>query len=404
MAGTDDRHQQRAARAAEVIRLEARTIASLEARLDARFSRAIDMLLACEGLVVVTGVGKAGLVGQKISATLASTGTPSLYLHPTEALHGDLGRIRARDLLFAISNSGETAEVNIRAIVRRRLTLTGSTLRPRPAFYKGAIASELVQHVWPLIEQGRIVTRIHALLPWERVREAHELLDRNEQIGKVVLLVDAQRAQRVQMEVTLEGDKASGTLAFGGIGGRFYAFKNGKLSGNRVQFRTANPEPNPDTEWTIELVDENTVTISRAPLALVGTNILDLIAVLGGQGQLPPAPKVAAVGLPVATTAPAAQGNANAPVRGIVQDQSKALIPGVKITARNVDTGEESTAITDEAGRYAFPDVMPGEYTMTASLPGFQTRAVSNLSIGDTQLLQDFTLEVSMTRAYSHPR
>lgn len=217
------------------------------------------------------------------------------------------------------------------------------------------------------------------------------------------LITDAQRAQRVQMEVTLEGDKASGTLAFGGIGGRFYAFKNGKLSGNRVQFRTANPEPNPDTEWTIELVAENTVTISRAPLALVGTDILDLIAVLGGQGQLPPAPKVAAVGLPVATTAPAAQGNANAPVRGIVQDQSKALIPGVKITERNVDTGEESTAITDEAGRYAFPDVMPGEYTMTASLPGFQTRAVSNLSIGDTQLLQDFTLEVSMTRAYSHP-
>ena len=100
-------------------------------------------------------------------------------------------------LVFIASHLGETAEVNIRAIVRRRLTLTGSTLRPRPASYKGAIASELVQHVWPLIEKGRIVTRIHALFPWEQVREAHELLDRNEQIGKVVLLVDPQRAQSV---------------------------------------------------------------------------------------------------------------------------------------------------------------------------------------------------------------
>jgi NADPH2:quinone reductase len=100
-------------------------------------------------------------------------------------------------LVFIASHFGETAEVNIRAIVRRRLTLTGSTLRPRPPSYKGAIASDLVRHVWPLIEQGRIVTRIHAVFPWEQVRNAHDLLDRNEQIGKVVLLVDPQQAQSV---------------------------------------------------------------------------------------------------------------------------------------------------------------------------------------------------------------
>jgi NADPH2:quinone reductase len=100
-------------------------------------------------------------------------------------------------LVFIASHFGETAEVNIRAIVRRRLTLTGSTLRPRPASYKGKIASALVQHVWPLLEQGRIVTRIHASFPWEQVREAHALLDQNEQIGKVVLLVDLQRAQGI---------------------------------------------------------------------------------------------------------------------------------------------------------------------------------------------------------------
>ena len=68
--------------------------------------------------------------------------------------------------------------------------------------------------------------------------------------------------------------------------------------------------------------------------------ILDLIAVLGGQGQLPPAPQVAAVGLPVAPTVTVPQGGANAPISGIVQDRSKALIPGVKVTATNVDTGE----------------------------------------------------------------
>ena len=121
----------RLARAAEVIRLEARTISGLEARLGEGFLRAVDMVLACEGLVVVAGVGKAGLVGQKISATLASTGTPSLFLHPTEALHGDLGRIRGRDLLFLVSNSGESAETGALIAPARKLgaavlAMTGS--------------------------------------------------------------------------------------------------------------------------------------------------------------------------------------------------------------------------------------------------------------------------------------
>ena len=129
---TDPRATQRLSRAAEVIRLEARTISGLEARLGEGFLRAVDMILACEGLVVVAGVGKAGLVGQKISATLASTGTPSLFLHPTEALHGDLGRIRARDILFAISNSGESAETSAligptRKLGARILAMTGAS-------------------------------------------------------------------------------------------------------------------------------------------------------------------------------------------------------------------------------------------------------------------------------------
>lgn len=127
----ESRANLRLARAAEVIRLEARTISGLEARLGQGFLLAVDMVLACEGLVVVTGVGKAGLVGQKISATLASTGTPSLFLHPTEAMHGDLGRIRGRDLLFAISNSGESGETSAliapaRKLGAKVLAMTGS--------------------------------------------------------------------------------------------------------------------------------------------------------------------------------------------------------------------------------------------------------------------------------------
>jgi arabinose-5-phosphate isomerase len=101
----------RIAHAAEVLRAEAAAISGLEARLDTHFGAAVDAVLACTGSVVVTGMGKAGLVGAKISATLASTGTPSISLHPGEALHGDLGRVRANDLLLALSNSGETAEI-----------------------------------------------------------------------------------------------------------------------------------------------------------------------------------------------------------------------------------------------------------------------------------------------------
>lgn len=111
-------------RAAEVIRIEARTIEGLEDRIGPAFSEAVDFLLGCDGMVVVTGMGKAGLVGAKISATLASTGTPSLSLHPAEALHGDLGRVRRQDVLLALSNSGETDEVKALVPAVKRLGAT----------------------------------------------------------------------------------------------------------------------------------------------------------------------------------------------------------------------------------------------------------------------------------------
>src|SRR5258706_11337696 len=97
--------------AREVIRAEADAVAQLAARINGGFGRAVEMVLACPGRVVVTGMGKPGFIAQKISATFASTGTPSLYLHPAEALHGDLGRLVPGDMVLALSNSGETEEI-----------------------------------------------------------------------------------------------------------------------------------------------------------------------------------------------------------------------------------------------------------------------------------------------------
>ncbi len=101
--------QLREARA--IIKQEAETLLDLSQRLDTDFCRAVEAMLHVSGRVVVIGIGKAGLIGQKISATFASTGTRSQFLHPTEALHGDLGCLSADDLLLALSNSGETQEV-----------------------------------------------------------------------------------------------------------------------------------------------------------------------------------------------------------------------------------------------------------------------------------------------------
>lgn len=97
--------------AREIIRLEAQALEKIARRLDGRFCEAVAHLLACRGVVVVTGIGKAGLIGQKLSATLASTGTRSIFLHPAEAVHGDLGRVHRDDLVLVLSQSGETEEV-----------------------------------------------------------------------------------------------------------------------------------------------------------------------------------------------------------------------------------------------------------------------------------------------------
>ena len=97
--------------AREIIQIEAQALDKLSRRLDGSFCRAIEYLYGCRGTVIVTGMGKAGLIGQKVSATLASTGTRSIFLHPAEAVHGDLGRVRADDVVVVLSQSGETEEV-----------------------------------------------------------------------------------------------------------------------------------------------------------------------------------------------------------------------------------------------------------------------------------------------------
>ncbi|HEU4685216.1 MAG TPA: KpsF/GutQ family sugar-phosphate isomerase [Nitrospira sp.] len=94
-----------------VLAIEAKAVQALIERLDERFTEAVELLFGCGGKVVVSGMGKSGLVGQKIAATLASTGTPAFFLHPAEGIHGDLGMLGRRDVLIAISNSGETQEI-----------------------------------------------------------------------------------------------------------------------------------------------------------------------------------------------------------------------------------------------------------------------------------------------------
>jgi len=106
--------------ARRVLTIESEAVAALATRVDGSFERAVDLIHGCKGRVVVSGMGKSGIVCQKIAATLSSTGTPAYYLHPAEALHGDIGLVVAGDLVLVVSNSGETEElVRCLELVRR---------------------------------------------------------------------------------------------------------------------------------------------------------------------------------------------------------------------------------------------------------------------------------------------
>lgn len=128
--------------AKKVLRVEAEAVFALMERIDDSFVKAVDLIYSCKGKVVVTGVGKSGLIGQKISSTLASTGTPSFFMHPAEGVHGDLGMLSRGDLVIAISNSGESGEISqILPVVKRMgLPLIAMTGKPGSALAKAGDA------------------------------------------------------------------------------------------------------------------------------------------------------------------------------------------------------------------------------------------------------------------------
>jgi arabinose-5-phosphate isomerase len=139
----------------DVVQLEAEALSALARRLGAGFARACELILAARGRVIVTGMGKSGHIGSKIAATLASTGTPAFFVHPGEASHGDLGMITPEDVVLAISNSGETAEIlTILPIIKRMgvklLALTGglesSLARQADAVLDAGVEKEACPH------------------------------------------------------------------------------------------------------------------------------------------------------------------------------------------------------------------------------------------------------------------
>ena len=132
------------AQARETLTIEAQALQAMAQRLDERFVHAVQRLLECKGRVVVTGMGKSGHVGRKIAATLASTGTPSLFMHPAEASHGDLGMITTSDVVLAISNSGESEELTAILPLIKRMGVPLIAMTGRPSSSLGSHADMLL--------------------------------------------------------------------------------------------------------------------------------------------------------------------------------------------------------------------------------------------------------------------
>jgi arabinose-5-phosphate isomerase len=123
-----------------VLKAEAEAVAALVDRLDSGFEQACELILSCKGRIVVTGMGKSGHIGNKIAATLASTGSPAFFMHPGEASHGDLGMITEHDLVIALSNSGETSEITLLLPMLKRMgiPLIALTGKPQSTLSKAA--------------------------------------------------------------------------------------------------------------------------------------------------------------------------------------------------------------------------------------------------------------------------
>src|SRR5208337_1722918 len=153
--------------AREILRIEGEALGRVRERLGPAIAHAADLIHRCAGSVIVTGMGKAGLVGQKLAATLASTGTRAFPLHPGEAIHGDLGRIRADDVVIALSQSGETEEVLRLVPALRRLSARLIAITERAT-------SSLGQAADLCIALGRKLTRVEDVMRTGRqLRRAH---------------------------------------------------------------------------------------------------------------------------------------------------------------------------------------------------------------------------------------
>src|SRR5210317_1835334 len=142
-----DCHEKLLATAQSVIDIETAAVQALKQRLGDDFVKACETIIACQGRVVVTGMGKSGHIGSKLAATLASTGTPAFFVHPAEASHGDLGMIKPSDVILALSHSGETDEVNVILPILKRLGVKIVAMTGKPA-------STLARHADAHIDVG----------------------------------------------------------------------------------------------------------------------------------------------------------------------------------------------------------------------------------------------------------
>jgi arabinose-5-phosphate isomerase len=142
-------------RAKQVIEIEAQAVRNLKKSINQDFKMAIQFILACRGRVVVTGMGKAGIIAQKLSATLSSTGTPSLFLHSAEAIHGDLGRVTKADVVIILSNSGQTEEIKkllplLKKIGAKIIAITGNIGSVLARYSNAVLNTTVKQEACPL--------------------------------------------------------------------------------------------------------------------------------------------------------------------------------------------------------------------------------------------------------------
>jgi arabinose-5-phosphate isomerase len=179
----------------ETFEIEAAAVLGLKTRTDLAFGRAVQMMLDCRGRVVVMGMGKSGHVGRKIAATLASTGTPAMFVHPAEASHGDLGMIKPVDLVLAISNGGESEEITVILPVLKRLgvpmvAMTGNATSTLARHADVVLDSGVEKEACPLNLAPTASTTAQLAMGDALAVEAAELMEKHRITS--VLVVDAQ--------------------------------------------------------------------------------------------------------------------------------------------------------------------------------------------------------------------